>query len=420
MFSEGSGVTSAEIIVIGNEVVSGLILDSNSRFLSERLQTAGVDVSRITAVGDAESAIVDAVQSALTRVGLVIVTGGLGATHDDITKMVLARLFDSDFREDRRVADYLDDLFKARGREAPPSVQSQWRVPQKAEVLYNEKGTAPGFLFKENGKKVFALPGVPLEMEHLFEKYIFPDLCDARKIIITHRILHTTGITEADLWAKVGSVEPLEKLVAVASLPSHLGVRIRLSALTENEAQAQSQLDEAESLLRAKAPDFIYGRDDETLEGNIGALLRNKKRTLAVAESCTGGLIGHRLTQISGSSEYFLEGAVTYGNEAKIRRLGVKKELLQKHGAVSREVALAMAAGIRETAGADLGLSVTGIAGPTGGTKQKPVGLTFIAVSDGKNSDCQKFIFHQDRMRNKERAAQAALNFLRLWLLNHE
>lgn len=420
MFSEGSGVTNAEIIVIGNEVVSGLILDSNSRFLSERLQSAGVDVSRITAVGDDEFSISDAVQSALTRVRLVIVTGGLGATHDDITKMVLARLFDSDFREDRRVADYLDDLFKARGREVPPSVQSQWQVPQKATVLYNEKGTAPGFLFAENGKKVFALPGVPLEMEYLFEKYIYPDLSGARKIIITHRILHTTGITEADLWAKVGSVEPLEKLVTVASLPSHLGVRIRLSALTENEAEAQSQLDEAEGLLRARAAAYIYGRDGETLEGVIGELFRNKKRTLAVAESCTGGLIGHRLTQISGSSDYFLEGAVTYSNQAKNKRLGVKKELLEKHGAVSREVALAMAAGIRETAATDLGLSVTGIAGPTGGTKQKPVGLTFIAVSDGRKSDCQQFTFHQDRMRNKERAAQAALNLLRLWLINHE
>ncbi len=420
MFPKGSGNPDAEIIGIGNEVVSGLIQDSNSKFLSEQLQTVGVNVSRFTAVGDEESAIVDSLRSALKRVELVFITGGLGSTHDDITKTVLARFFDSEFRQDKQVTDHLNDLFKARGREVPPSVQSQWQVPEKAIILYNEKGTAPGLCFKEKGKTVYVLPGVPLEMEHLFEKYIRPTLSSAGNQQITHRILHTTGITEADLWSKFGPIEPLQNLATVASLPSHLGVRIRLSVLTKDEAEAESRLDAAEALLRAKIGEYIYGRDGETLEGSIGKLLLSKHLTLATAESCTGGLIGHRLTGVSGSSEYFLEGAVTYSNQAKMRRLGVKKELLDQYGAVSREVALAMAAGIRESAGADLGLSVTGIAGPTGGTKEKPVGLTFIALSDGKNSDCHKFVFHQDRARNKERAAQAALNLLRLWLINHE
>jgi len=418
LFPKGSGVRQAEIIAIGNEVVSGLIQDSNSRFLSERLQSVGVDVSRITAVGDDTASIRAVVGEALARVDIVIITGGLGTTHDDITKTVLAGMFDCGFKKDERVAQFLEGFFKARGLEVPASVQTQWDVPTTATILYNEKGTAPGFLFEKDGKSLYALPGIPLEMEYLFDKYIQPELASSSEFGIWHRVLHTTGISEADLWSRMGSVTPLEKLVTVASLPSHLGVRIRLSVVDKKFEDANTRLDAAESLVRSKIEDCIFGKDDETLEGKVGELLLRSGQTLAVAESCTGGLIGHRLTQISGSSDYFLEGAVTYSNEAKHRRLGVAEELLDKYGAVSREVALAMAEGIRTTAGADIGLAVTGIAGPTGGTKQKPVGLTFIAVSDAVQSECREFVFHQDRTRNKERTAQAGLNLLRLRLLN--
>jgi len=416
LFPKESGVRQAEIIAIGNELVSGLIQNSNSRFLSERLQSAGVDVSRITAIGDDEALIRTVVQEALERVKIVIATGGLGSTHDDITKRVLAGMFDSGFKKDEQVAQMLESFFESRGREVPSSVQTQWEVPTAARILYNEKGTAPGLLFQKDGKKLYALPGVPLEMEYLFDKYIQHDLSSSSEWRIWHRVLHTTGISEADLWSRVGPVAPLEKWVTVASLPSHLGVRIRLSALAKEYNDAKARLETAENLLRSKIEDCVFGKDDETLEGNVGELLLRSGQTLAVAESCTGGLIGHRLTQVSGSSEYFLEGAVTYSNQAKHRRLGVEQELLDKYGAVSPEVALAMAEGIRTTAGADIGLAVTGIAGPTGGTEQKPGGLTFIALSDGVQSDCREFVFHQDRVRNQERAAQAGLNLLRLRL----
>jgi len=419
LFPKESGVRQAEIIAIGNEVVSGLIQDSNSRFLSERLQSVGVNVSRITAVGDDEASIRTVVLEALERVDIVIVTGGLGATHDDITKTVLAGMFDSGFTKDERVAQMLESFFESRGREVPSSVQTQWDVPSAARILYNEKGTAPGLVFEKDGKTLYSLPGIPLEMEYLFDKYIQHDLSSSRELGIWHRVLHTTGISEADLWSRVGPVAPLEKLVTVASLPSHLGVRIRLSVLAKKYEDARSRLEMAENLVRSKIEDCIFGTDDETLEGKVGELLLRSGQTLAVAESCTGGLIGHRLTQVSGSSEYFLEGAVTYSNQAKHRRLGVEEELLDKYGAVSREGALAMANGIRTTAGTDIGLAVTGIAGPTGGTEQKPVGLTFIALSDTVQSDCREFVFHQDRVRNKERAAQAALNLLRLHLVNN-
>jgi len=420
LFSNESGVRQAEIIAIGNEVVSGLIQDSNSRFLSARLQSIGVNVSRFTAVGDDKTTIQTVVQEALQRVGIVIVTGGLGSTHDDITKAVLAEMFHSGFKKDEQVAKMLTGFFKTRGREVPEGVQSQWNVPEAATVLLNEKGTAPGLLFEKEGKMLYALPGVPLEMEYLFEKYIEPKLSSPDGFKIWHRVLLTTGLSEADLWSLIGSVAPLEKLVTVASLPSHLGVRIRLSALAKEEVEAKARLDEADNLINTKIATHLFGRDDETLEGIVGELLLQKKQTVAVAESCTGGLIGHRLTQISGSSVYFLEGAVTYSNEAKHKRLGVAEELIVEYGAVSEEVALAMAEGIRKSAGTDFGLAVTGIAGPTGGTEQKPVGLTYIAMSDAGHTECRKYLFHQDRGRNKERAAQAALDLLRCHLMKQK
>jgi nicotinamide-nucleotide amidase len=231
-----------------------------------------------------------------------------------------------------------------------------------------------------------------------------------------HRIFKTTGRPESVLWEEIGPVSLFEKYVKVASLPSLLGVRIRFTATGKDLKETTTQLDAAEKLLRQKIDPHIFGVDDETLEGKIGDLLKKKKWTLAVAESCTGGLIGHRLTNVSGSSEYFLEGAVTYSNTAKQIRLGVDPALIEAHGAVSEEVATAMAEGIRQKSGSDFGLAVTGIAGPTGGTPDKPVGLTFIAVTGPQGTRCEKFRFHQDRVRNKERAAQAALNLLRMYL----
>jgi nicotinamide-nucleotide amidase len=363
---------------------------------------------------------VAAISQALDRVGIVITTGGLGATHDDITKQVLAEMFGSGFRKDPVVEEMVNKVFRTRGQDVPPHAFSQWEVPDKAEILYNEKGTAPGFLFRRDDKRVYVLPGVPHEMEHLMAKYILPQLAPLGRKKIGHRIIKTTGVSESALWGKIGPVEPLEEFVTVASLPSHFGVRIRLSAWGETQDEVEGKLDAAEKILQARVPEHIYGKNDEDLEVIVGELLRRNNLTLAVAESCTGGLIGHRLTNVPGSSDYFLEGAVTYSNEAKANRLGVGIDLLKQHGAVSREVALAMAEGIRRSAGTDIGLAVTGIAGPTGATEQKSLGLTYIAVSGRDGSGCEQFQFHQDRVRNKERAAQAALNLLRLWLAKIE
>ena len=239
----------AEIIAIGNEIISGLIQDTNGRFLSHQLHLLGINVARITAVGDDEGSIFNAVEEALGWVDVVIVTGGLGSTHDDITKGVLARVFNSEMIYDHKVMDILEVKFKERQQEVPERVLSQCKIPKSAIILYNEKGTAPGFLFKRGGKKLFSLPGVPSEMEHLFGKYVSPDLKKLQKGVIGHRVIKTVGLTEASLWEKFGSVESLERLVAVASLPSYMGVKIRLSHCSKSSEEIEIRLQKAEDMV---------------------------------------------------------------------------------------------------------------------------------------------------------------------------
>ena len=416
MFNDDAGMPKAQILTIGNEIISGLIDDSNAAEISRRLQSIGVDVLRMASVGDDEKEIVRALREAIKAVDIVIVTGGLGATHDDITKQVLARYFKSPLTRDEKVYAMLEKFFSSRGKAIPELALVQCDVPEKAMILYNEKGTAPGLLFQEEGKMIFSLPGVPAEMIHLLDGQVLPMLASENALKVSHRLLNTAGISESGLWEKIGPLERFDNKVVIASLPSHLGVRIRLSVVGADGPESLRQLDAAEKFFRDKIPGFIYGVDEETLEGNLGQRLREKKLTLALAESCTGGLIGHRITNISGSSDYFLEGAVTYTNSSKTKRLGVDPELIRRHGAVSREVALAMAAGVRKVAGADLGVAVTGIAGPAGGGETKPVGLTYIALSDADTEKCERYVFIQDRISNKEKTAQAALNLLRLHL----
>jgi len=407
-----------EILTIGNEIITGLVADTNSGVITRRLETLGISVKRHVSVGDDEQEIIDALKQAMERVDCVILTGGLGPTHDDITKQVLCRFFNSKLVTDAEVRHRIDIIFQSRGKETPEAAYTQAEVPEKATILHNAKGTAPGLLFEKNGKRVYSLPGVPLEVEHLLGTYIVPHLEKPGTLKTEHRIVKTTGMPESILWQEIGPVAPFEEHVKVASLPSLLGVRIRFTATGKDLKETAVKLDAAEKLLRQKIDPHIFAVDDETLEGNLGEWLKKTKQTLATAESCTGGLIGHRLTNISGSSEYFLEGAVTYSNEAKQNRLGVDPALIETHGAVSEPVARSMAEGIRHKSGSDFGLAVTGIAGPTGGSPDKPVGLTFIAVTGAQGTRCEQFRFHQDRVRNKERAAQAALNLLRLYILD--
>ncbi len=406
-----------EVLTIGNEVISGLIQDTNARKLASRLNEIGVWVSRFTSVGDDRAAILEEIDRILIRSRNLVITGGLGATHDDITKSVLAEYFNKPLVHNERVHEMVELFFKKRGKVANEQVLTQAQVPKGATLLYNEKGTAPGLLFKEGDKKVFALPGVPLEMEHLLETWIIPELSCSDKTKILHRVLNTTGISESALWEKTGPVENMEQGVSIASLPSHLGVRIRLTARGEHPDKMLADFDRAEATLRQHLGHHVVSVDDETMEVVIGKLLKKRGWSLATAESCTGGLIASRITKVPGSSEYFVEGAVTYSNQAKMARLNVPEKLLDDHGAVSEPVARAMVKGMLEASGADIAVSVTGIAGPGGGTPDKPVGLTFIVVGDREGLIVERHVFHHDRGRNQERAAQAALNLVRLRLL---
>lgn len=410
-------IPQVEIIAVGNELLNGLVSETNSRFICGQLRARGLQVSRISVVGDDAAAIRSALDQALGRADVVVMTGGLGATHDDITKFVLAEYFGSGMVRDEKVEGMIRVFFQKRGCAVPDSALRQAEVPEKAAVLYNDQGTAPGLLFEREGKRVYVLPGVPREAEHLVRQYVLPDLEGRGTLCIRERILSTTGLVESALWERFGPVDELEKRVQVASLPSHLGVRIHLTALGKNGQEAAEKLDQAERMLRNVLSPYIYGRDEETLEGNVGRLLTERGESLAVAESCTGGLIGHRVTNVPGSSDYFWEGWITYSNSAKVKNLGVDPALIEQRGAVSEEVARAMAEGARLKANTTWAVAVTGIAGPTGGTPGKPVGLTYIAVAGPRETVCQKFLFPQDRIRNKERAAQAALNLLRQCLI---
>ncbi len=407
----------AEILTIGNEVISGLIQDTNARKLASRLNEIGVWVSRFTSVGDNRVDILREVASCLSRSDTLIITGGLGATHDDITKAVLVEYFKRPLVHNEQVRGMIESFFKKRGKPINEHTLLQAQVPQGATILFNEKGTAPGLLFKDGKKKVYALPGVPLEMEHLLETWLVPELSETSRSRIVHRVLNTTGLSESALWEKTGPVAELERGVSIASLPSHLGVRIRLTVRGEQPDVLLSGLDHAEAKLRRHLQHVIYSVDDETLESVIGKLLLERRWTLATAESCTGGLIASRITRVAGSSGYFNEGMVTYSNQAKMDRLNVPQALLDDHGAVSEPVASAMARGMRLESKSDIAVSVTGIAGPGGGTADKPVGLTFIAVSDSEGEVVERHVFQQDRARNQDRAAQVGLNMLRLRLM---
>ncbi|MCF8720308.1 competence/damage-inducible protein A [Nitrospina gracilis] len=410
-------IPQAEIVAVGNELLNGLVSDTNSTFICGQLRSHGLQVGRISVVGDDAEAIRSALDQALSRVDLVIVTGGLGATHDDITKDVLAEYFGTTLARDPKVEAMIRVFFEKRQRPVPDAALRQAEVPKDGRTLYNDQGTAPGLMFERGGQRVYVLPGVPREAEYLTRQYILPDVAPSGNLCLQQRMLWTTGLVESALWEMFGPMDTLESLVQVASLPSHLGVRIHLTAYGKNVEETSAKLEQAETLLSNVLSSYIYARDEQTMESVLGRLLADRGETVAVAESCTGGLIGHRLTNVPGSSRYFLQGWLTYSNEAKIKNLGVDAELLERHGAVSEEVARAMAEGARRCAGTDWAVAVTGIAGPDGGTATKPVGLTYISVAGESLTSCQKFVFPQDRVRNKERAAQAALNLLRLHLI---
>jgi len=412
---------NAEIITIGDELLIGQVINTNQAFIAEQLNMAGISVSRMVTVGDSEDEILRSFDEAWNRANVVLVTGGLGPTHDDVTRGAACKFFDSRLVQSDDALASIQRLFSSRGLPLTKINIDQARVPHNCTIIRNLHGTAPGYLFERDERFMVVMPGVPYEMKGMMEDFVLPFFHKRIKnSFVRHKTLKTTGIAESLLAEQLGPVEGLfspNSGTTLAYLPSPTGVRLRISVRSQSADEAERRIAEVEKKIIAKAGKYVYGSGTQELEEVIGTLLADRNLTIAVAESCTGGLLASKITDIPGSSRYFLEGVITYSNESKTSNLGVSADLINEKGAVSREVAEAMAEGVRKNAGADIGLSTTGIAGPSGGSPEKPVGLVWIAYSDANRVLALKFNFGPDRKRTKERASQAALELLRRNLL---
>ena len=411
----------AEIISIGDELLIGQVINSNQAFIAEKLNSVGVFADRMTTVGDDEQEILNAFQKAFTTHEIITVTGGLGPTHDDITRAVVCKFFNSDLVLNNEALANVKRIF-ARLSTSPRKVnEDQALVPRNCTVIQNRLGTAPGYFFERDGKFFFVMPGVPYEMKAMMDDFVIPFFKKQNTdLVIRHLTLKTTGIAESFLAEQIGDVKNLfspDSGITLAFLPSPLGVRLRITVKARSIEEAEHNIRDIELKLRSKAEKYIYASDEKELEDVIGTLLKERNLTLAVAESCTGGLIADRITNISGSSEYFERGMTTYSNKSKIHELGVPSDFIKHFGSVSRQVAEAMAFGIRTKSNTDIGISTTGIAGPTGGSAEKPVGLVWIGYSDTDETFALQFNFIGERRTIKERSAQAALELVRRKIL---
>ena len=411
----------AEIISIGDELLIGQVINSNQAYIAEKLNSVGIFGDKMTTIGDDEGEILSAFQKAYSSHDVITVTGGLGPTHDDITRSVVCKFFHTDSIINDEALENVKRIF-ARRKSAPHKInEDQALVPRGCVVIQNRLGTAPGYFFERDGKYFIVLPGVPYEMKAMMDDFVLPFFENHKTgFIIRHRTLKTTGIAESFLAEQIGDVYkifPPDSGITLAFLPSSLGVRLRITVKAKSVEEAENKIHGVETKLRNKIEKYIYATGDMELEDAIGKLLNERKLTFAVAESCTGGLIADRITNVPGSSEYFERGIITYSNKSKMDELGVPSELISQHGAVSREVAEAMALGIRTKSNTDIGISTTGIAGPTGGSPEKPVGLVWIGYSNNNETFAMQFNFGGERRIIKERAAQAALELMRRKIL---
>ena len=409
-------------MTIGTEMLLGDLVDTNTAWISQRLAGLGVGIYRHTTVGDNSDRIVAALREAASRSDLVVTTGGLGPTSDDLTNACLSILTGRKMVEYPEAREHVDRMFAKFGRKPTENNYKQALFPKGTQLIPNPVGTAMGALVEWEGTLFATLPGVPPEMKSMFEATLEPLIRARSDGSIVSKTLHFAGIGESALAEKVqeflDATDP-----TVAPLAGQGKVRLRITTRAATEREAQEKIAPVEKEVIARLNDYFFGEDDETLEGAVGRLLKEQEATLALAESCTGGLLAKRLTDMPGSSAYFKEGLVTYSNDSKERLLGVPHELIMEHGAVSEPVARKMAEGARIVSGADYGLSVTGIAGPDGGTEDKPVGLVFVGISDQKGTFAEKLdlsAWARSRDSIRERSANRAFDLLRLRLDEHK
>ncbi len=405
---------NAEIIAIGSELLTPYRLDTNSLWLTERLNSIGIEVKLKTIVGDDEARLEEAIREAMQRVEIIISTGGLGPTEDDITKKVFARVLRRRLVLHENLLAALRERFARRNLKMPEINSRQALIPEGAMVLENKRGTAPGILLSEKNCTFVLLPGPPREMKPMFDESVMPILRQrVGETVIARRSLSIFGLTESGVDELVAPIYRQYTNPATTILANEGQIELHLTARARNEQEAGKLLEELAGQLEEVLGEHIFSTRGESLEEVVGELLKLKGYTLATAESCTGGLLAAALTNVAGSSRYFLQGVVAYSNEAKVNLLGVPNKLLQEHGAVSPEVAEAMAIGIRRRARSTIGVGITGIAGPAGGSETKPVGLVYIGLADEVQSSSRKFLFPGDRQLIRNLAVKAALDLLR-------
>lgn len=415
---------TAETIAIGSELLLGGRMDTNSLFIADRLAACGVELRYKSIVGDALSDIVAVLKTAARRARVVLITGGLGPTIDDLTREAVAQATGQRLSRRKSAMDAMIARLAEWGRTPTKAQLRQAMIPAGADVLANPVGTAPGFVLIWKGTFFAALPGVPREMEPMIHDGVLPRLqawIGAHKEVpaspLIRRVLHTSGVPESVVDQRLEGLLPEGTPIQLGIYASPMEVMVSLTG--PDKASGPVAIAHLFEEAKTRLGDIVYGEGDDTMESVVGRLLADQHMSLALAESCTGGLIGHRLTQVPGSSCYLDRGIVSYSNRAKVELLGVSQDLLDLHGAVSAEVAAAMAQGIRERSGVSVGLSVTGIAGPGGATKTKPVGLVYVGLDGGPDDNLTKeFHFHGgDRSVIKQRSSQAALDLLRRWLI---
>jgi len=411
----------AEVLTIGDEILRGEIVDSNKAVLSDRLLALDVETHYHASVRDEPEVMIDAFRRAAARSDVVLVSGGLGPTRDDLTAEVLGRAFGRALVVDETALAGIRAFFAAVGREMTENNAKQARFPEGAEVLPNPIGTAPGFLLDVEGAVFFCLPGVPRELVRMLDEQVIPRL--AKRVpggrVVRATLLRTFGMGESTLDHELRDVANADD-VSLGFRTSFPDNYLRPVARAATVAEAEEQLARVCATIRERLGPLVYAEGDETLEAVVGALLRERGASVALAESCTGGLVAERLSDVPGASAWFRGGVVAYANEAKQALLGVPAGLLARHGAVSEPVARAMAEGARERFGADLALATTGISGPTGGSAEKPVGLVHLALADAAGTHADHFVFPLDRTRHRQLTAQVALDWIRRRLLGVE
>ena len=405
----------AELLAIGSELTSGHTLNTNAAYLARQLARLGLVCRRHTSVPDNAAAIGEAVTEALERAAVFIATGGLGPTFDDITMAAVARATGRPLRRHAEVERRIRAFCRAHKRPATALALRQAALPAGGEALPNPVGTAPGLWLPLGRKLLIALPGVPQEMRAIMERSVLPRLRRHQRAPVLSRTIRTIGLVELDVQAALQRLR-IPEVVQLGLYPHLRAVDVRLTIAGSPASTAAPLLNRLERAIRRALGPAVYGVDDQTMEGVIGQALVRRHRTLAVAESCTGGLIADRLTNVPGSSRYLLAAVVAYHNRTKQELLGVRAAELLRHGSVSEPVARAMAQGVRRRTEADIGLAVTGIAGPTGGTRAKPVGLVYVALADRRRAEVQRFQFQGDRLSVKYQTSQMALESLRRWL----